>query len=175
MPIEPDQPQFPGKESLRRFFGADRRVPVPLTELASLLGVSQEVARAILDEEGGHPPHDRVPWREAAALLFDVWRRGEIIDALGPDLGRLIPAEFRLIPVRWGLPVFVLRAIEDQAIREWYGDPRGRLGLVPAALHARELDDYIADLLHAAIEPGTLAAFGDDASFLRAFHYPILD
>jgi hypothetical protein len=175
MPIEPAQPQFPATESLRRFFRANRRGPVPLAELASLLGVSREAARAILDEEGGHPPDDRVAWREADALLFDAWPRTGIIDALGPELGGLIPAELRLIPVRWDLPIFVLRAMEYQAARAWYGDPRGRLGLVPAALHARGIDDYIADLLHAAIEPATLAAFGDDASFLRAFHYPMLD
>lgn len=176
MPIQPAQPQFPGKESLRRFFAADRRVPVPLAELASLLGVSQEAARAILDAEGGHPPGEPVAWSEAAALLFDAWPRMAILDALGPRPGGLIPAELRLVPVRWSIPIFVLRAIEHQALRAWYGDPRGRvLGLVPAASHARALDDYIADLLHAAIEPATLAAFGDDPSFLRAFHYPALD
>lgn len=175
MPSQPAMPQFPAAESLRRFFGADPRVPVPLAELASLLGVPREAARAILEEEGGHPPDGPIAWSEAAALLFDAWPRIAIIDALGPELGRLIPAEFRLVPVRWSVSIFVLRALEVQARRAWYGDPRGRLGLVPDAGHSRELDDYIADLLHAAIEPATLAALGDDDSFRRAFQYPMLD
>ncbi len=162
MPIETAMPQFPRTELLRRFFRTDPRARVPLADLADLLGVSLEAARAILEEEGGHPPDDRIAWSEAAALLFDAWPRAGILDALGPELGQVIPAEFSPASVRWSVPVFVLRAMEYQAARASHG-------------HSRGIDDYIADLLHAAIEPATLAAFGDDASFLRAFHYPMLD
>jgi hypothetical protein len=157
MPTEPVPPPFPSAESLRRFFGMDPGARVPLAELASLLGVSREGARAILREEGGHPAEGGIAWAEAAALLFDAWPRAEILAALGPEAGAGIPAEFRPVPVTWSVPLFVIRAMEQQAARD-----------------GRRIDDYVADVLHAAIEPATLAALGEDA-FLRAFHYPMAD
>jgi hypothetical protein len=166
MPIEPATPQFPAAESLRRFFRTDPRARVPLADLASLLGVSEDAARAVLAEEGGHPPDGGISWSEAAALLFDAWPRAAILDALGPELDALIPAEFRLTWVRWSLPIFVVRAMEYQAAHEADHTRHG---------HARRIDDYIADVLYTAIEPATLAAFGHDPSFVRAFHYPMGD
>ncbi|HEX6096907.1 MAG TPA: hypothetical protein VF432_11330 [Thermoanaerobaculia bacterium] len=162
MPIEPAIPQFPSPESLTRFFRTDPRARIPLARLASLLGVSRDAARAILQEEGGHHPDAGIPWSEAAALLFDAWPRIAILDSLGPEAGHVIPAQFRPAPVRWRVPIFVIRAMEHQAARA-------------CSAHPRPIDDYIADLLSAAIEPETLAAFRDDAAFVQAFHYPLLD
>jgi hypothetical protein len=162
MPIEPALPQFPTAESLTRFFRTDPRARIPLARLAPLLGVSPDAARVILQEEGGHHPDDGIPWSEAAALLFDTWPRAAILDSLGPQAGRVIPAQFRPALVCWRVPRFVLRAMEHQAARA-------------CSAHPRPIDDYIADVLSAAIEPETLAAFRHDASFVRAFHYPILD
>lgn len=162
MPIESAAPQFPPSESLRRFFRTDPRARVPVVEAASLLGVAPETLRAMLQEEGGHPPEDAIAWSEAAALLFDAWPRAEIFDALDADFDDLIPAELRLARVSWRLPLFIIRAMEHQAARA-------------NALHARRIEDYIADLLYAEIQPATLNAFRNDSAFLRAFHYPMAD
>jgi hypothetical protein len=144
-----------------------------VAEVAELLGVTPQTFQGMLQEEGGHDGGLSISWREAADYLLDCWPRAAILDALDEsDFSDVIPAQFRLTRVAWSLPVFIVRAMEHQAAREWRSDPRIRDSVVPSHVYARRLDDYIADLLYAEIEPATLAAFRDDSSFLRAFYYP---
>jgi hypothetical protein len=175
MPIELAAPAFPLRETLTRFFTLDPRSRVPLQEVARLLGTTVETVQDLLRREGVHGRRRSLVWYEAAAYLFDAWPRARILDALGPGFADVIPSEFQLTRVQWSLPIFLVRALDHQAAREWQDDPRLRRALLPNHTHARGIDDYVADLLYAEIRPETLAAFSRDTAFLRAFHYPVLD
>jgi hypothetical protein len=175
MPTDPASPRFPLPESLTRFFRLDPRARVPLAQVAELLGTTPDHLGATLRDELPRSRTASIAWTEAAAYLFDAWSRADLLDALGPDSAGLIPAAFHLTRVPWSLPIFVVRAMEHQAARTWQDDPRLRRTLAPDHLHARRVDDYLADLLYAEIQPETLRAFRDDRAFLRAFYYPVGD
>jgi hypothetical protein len=170
MPIDPASPRFPPPESLSRFFRLDPRTRVPLAQVAELLGTTPDHLRATLRDELPRSRTASMAWTEAAAYLFDAWPRADLLAALGPDSVELIPPAFHLTRVRWSLPIFVVRAMEHQAARAWQDDPRLR-----RTLPARRIDDYLADLLYAEIQPETVSAFRDDRAFLRAFYYPVGD
>jgi hypothetical protein len=154
MPTDPDSRPFPSRESLVRFFSADRRRPVALSRVAKLLGVTTGTFRAMLDAEGGHRDADTVTWAEAAAYLFDAWPLARVLETLGPGHAHRVPRDFHPTRVAWSIPAFIVRAMEHQA-----GAERG-------------VDDYVADLLFNQIEPETVAAFGGDHAFLAAYHFP---
>jgi hypothetical protein len=148
---------------------------VSLSEVAELLGTTDAIVRALLRDEGAQPLHGSIPWTEAAAYLFDAWPRAQILDALGSHAASIIPPDFQLTRVNWLMPIFVVRAIEHQAVTAWRDDPRVGAGLLVNHSHARGVDDYVADVLYNDITPATVEAFRHDHSFLRAFHYPLLD
>ncbi len=121
------------------------------------------------------PVDGPIPWTEAAAYLLDAWPRAQILDALGSDAARILPADFQLTRVNWPIPIFILRAVEHQAAAAWRNDPRVRGSLIVNPTYARGVADYVSDLLYNDIQPSTLGAFRGDSSFLRAFHYPVVD
>ncbi|HYK05958.1 MAG TPA: hypothetical protein VE974_29715 [Thermoanaerobaculia bacterium] len=175
MSIEPATPAFPRPESLARFFRMPPDALVPLAKVAELLGTNVRVVRSILRVEGAQPLDGSIRWTEAAAYLFDAWPRARILDALGPEAARVIPSEFLLTRVNWSLPIFIVRAMEHQAATAWRDDARVRASLAANHAYARGVEDYVADLLYNDISSATLGAFRNDKSFLRAFHYPVLD
>lgn len=175
MPIEPAAPTFPRHEMLLRFFRMPPGALIAISEVAELLGVTNPLLRAMLRDEGAQRLDGSIPWTEAAAYLLDAWPRARILDALGPGAASIIPADFHLTRVDWPIPIFILRAMEHQAAAAWRNDPRVRRSLTLNPTDARGVADYVADLLYNEIQPATLGAFRDDRSFLRAFHYPIVD
>ncbi|HYC89935.1 MAG TPA: hypothetical protein VEO54_12040 [Thermoanaerobaculia bacterium] len=172
MPIDSTTPRFPLHEHLARFFTADRRRPVPVSQVAELLGVTTAMFRSILESEGGRRRSGTLPWAEAAAYLFDAWPRAHLLDALGPAHASRVPADFHPTRVSWTIPIFIVRAMEHQAAADWRRDPRVQQSAFPNHTAARGVDDYVADLLSNDIRPETLAAFAADPAFLAAYHFP---
>jgi len=175
MPIDPATPRFPLHEHLARFFNADPRRCVPVSQVAALLGITTEMFRAMLDSEGGRRRSDMLPWTEAAAYLFDAWPRTRLLDALGPEDARRIPAGFHPTRVSWSIPIFIVRAMEHQAAADWRRDPRVLHGMSPNHTAARGVHDYVTDLLFNEIQPETLVAFAGDPAFLAAYNFPSRD
>lgn len=172
MPTDPAAPEFPSRETLIRFFRRDPRSAVPLAEVARLLGTDPGTVEAMLRAEGGHGRLPELSWSEAAAYLFDAWPRAQLLDTLGPSFIGEIPPDFYAARVDWSIPAFLVRALEHQAARDRHDDPRLGRTLPPGHPHTRTLDDYVADLLYAAITPETVHALRDDPDFVRAFRYP---
>jgi hypothetical protein len=172
MPIDAAAPLFPLHEPLARFFAADRRKRVPLSQVAELLGVTAEMFRAILQSEGGRRAAGTLSWDEAAGYLFDAWPRAQLLEALGPEHARRVPQHFHPTRVAWSIPIFIVRAMEHQAAAEWGRDPRVAASLTPNPLVARGVHDYVTDLLFNEIRPETLVAFRDDPAFLAAYNFP---
>jgi hypothetical protein len=168
-------PRFPSRETLAELFRTDQRQRVRVPQLAQLLGAPDGQVREVLLGEGVELRFDSVEWGEAAGYLFDAWPRPQIIDALGPHLARLIPAAFHPTRVRWGIPIFIIRAIEHQAALMRENDPRVNAAAVGGHFITPAVEDYVADILFTEIQPSTVAALAIDSAFLEAYHYPPLD
>lgn len=168
-------PGFPESAMLDAFFRLDPHSRVPVSQLAQLLAASERHLHAILSADGLRPRPDSVPWGEAAAHLFDAWPLSRIVDALGSDLARRIPADYHPVRVSWAVPRFIIRAIEHQAALARVHDPR----IDPAATDGRftssSVDDYVAAILFNEIQPATVAALGDDSAFIQAYFYPPIE
>ena len=174
MPADFQAPPFPSREALADFFRMDPRERVGVVMLARLLGASGRQVRRVLRSQGVAFPLDSVAWGEAAASLFDAWPRAEVIAALGSGLADAVPAAFRPEPVRLGIPLFILRAMEHQTALLRECDPRVNAAAADGRFTSPSVDDYIADILFNEIRPGTVADLSHDASFARAYHYPPL-
>ena len=141
--------------------------------LAELSGASDDQVRRLLRAEEVAVRSDSVAWGEAATYLFDAWPRARIIEALGPELARLVPPAFHPAPVQWQIPIFILRAIHHQAALGWENDPRVSAAAVDGRFTPHAVDDYISDILFNEIEPATVDALGQDPEWVRAYHYPL--
>lgn len=172
MPLDPAEPRFPLHEPLARFFAADMRERIPLSQVAELLGTTTKVLRSMLASEGGRRPSATLAWPEAAAYLFDAWPRAQLLETLGPVHAARIPRHFHPTRVTWPIPIFILRAMEHQAAAEWRRDPRVRSSISANHTAARGVADYVTDLLFSEIQPETVIAFRDDPAFLAAYDYP---
>ena len=172
MSIDLYSPRFPLHETLVRFFQMDSQSRLEIVEVAELLGTTRDVFESMLRDEGGRQPGDGLTWAEAASYVFDAWPRARIIAALGQASAKLIPAAAHLTSVQWALPIFIVRAMEQQAAAAWQRDPRLLASVSSNHTSARGVEDYVADLLFSQIQPETLVAFRDDSDFLRAYHYP---
>lgn len=175
MPIDALTPTFPLHESLARFFTADRRQRVPISHVAELLGITTPMFRSWLDSEGGRLPSDTITWAEAAEYLFDAWPRSLLLDTLGPVHARRVPRHFHPTRVTWSIPIFIVRAMEHQAVVDWRRDPRVQGSITPNHAVGRGVDDYVTDLLFNEIQPETLVAFRGDPAFLAAYNFPSRD
>lgn len=175
MPAEANAALFPSRQTLARFFRMDPRQRVLVALLSELFGASDDQVRQLLRAEDVPVRSDSVAWGEAATYLFDAWPRARIIEVLGPDLARLIPPAFHPTPVRWQIPIFILRAIHHQAALEWENDPRGSAAAGDGRFTPHAVDDYVADVLFNEIQPATVDVLGQDPEFLRAYHYPLPD
>jgi hypothetical protein len=175
MPAHSHAPRFPPVETLSDFFRMNRHDRLRVAQLALLLDAPAERVRHILRSEGIELRGDSTEWGEAAGYLFDAWPRAQILETLGPDRARVVPAAFHPAAVRWTIPPFIIRAIEHQAALMRAHDPR----VNPDAPHARfassSVDDYVADILFNEIQSATVTALADDGAFLQAYRYPPLD
>lgn len=174
MVVRPNAARFPLRETLVELLGMDQRRRVPVAVLAQLLGAPDEQVRQVVLGEGVQLPFDSVPWGEAAGYLFDAWPRAQILEALGPDLARLVPAAFQLTRVSWQIPVFIVRAIEHQTALMRENDPRVNAAAVDGHFFSASVEDYVADILFSEIQPSTVTDLGSDPAFLEAYHYPPL-
>ncbi|HYI12080.1 MAG TPA: hypothetical protein VEK57_23710 [Thermoanaerobaculia bacterium] len=148
------------REALVRFFAEARR-PLALGEAAALLGWTREQveARATGDRalEG-----ELVSWDEVAFLLLETWPRALLLEALGAGTAAL-PRELHLQPVQWELPIYVVRAVEQQFLLHRWANAEAR---------DLTLQDYVAWLLHLAIEEETVTAMRGDRGFVEAYEFP---
>src|SRR4029077_17837192 len=153
-------PRLPGRDELVRFFA--ERPSLHVREAAKLLGWPGRKLLQHAHEEGGLLPGDRVAWTEVAFWLLQVWPRAALLRELG-DGAILIPRELHLTTVRWELPVYVVRAMEAQAIvqRELRDD-----------LHGLDVQEHVARTLDMMIDDTTVALFRNDADFIAAYEYP---
>lgn len=174
MPIHANEPRFPPSPALAGFFRM-RRDRAGVGELALLVDAPARLVRDILRSDGVDPRHESIAWGEAAGYLFDAWPRARILEALGPELARAIPAAFHPKPVRWRLAPFIVRAMRHQAALLHAGDPRLHPGGAAGRFASASVDDYVADILFNEIQPATVTAFADDRAFLEAWHYPPVD
>jgi hypothetical protein len=164
MLISSSLPGFPTRAMLQRFFRAGRSTLIPLADAAALLGMTSDQVSAIVEREGMVFRGGMLSWEEVAHQLFLAWPRVELLDMLGADAQDRIPTLFFPMPLQLHLPLYLHLAMKHQAQRAREEDLRA----------AREIHDYVADLLHVAVDDGTLHAFRDNAPFLEAFHYPTL-
>jgi hypothetical protein len=152
--------RFPSPARLAWFF---RTRPTLTTEEAGyFLGWEEAQVRNRAEEAGALLPGDRVRFDDVAFWLLDAWPRRRLLDALGPAAD-LLPDGLHLMPVSWELPRYLVRAITRQAALQLTPDE---------AEHELTVQDYIARLLHLAIEPNTVAALAADPEFTTAFDYP---
>lgn len=150
----------------------DYRQRVRVPALARLLGASNEQVRRVLRGEDVELRFDSVEWAEAAAYLFDAWPRAQLLHGLGPELAHVVPAAFHPSRVDWGIPIFIVQAMEHQAALMHANDPRVN-GTTGNRFTSPAVDDYVADILYSEIDPSTVTALANDPAFIQAFHYPL--
>lgn len=151
-------PPFPERDALIHFLA--ERPALPLHDAARLLGWSSRQLVQNLRPERAFLPDGRVVWSEVAYLLLEVWPRALLLRELG-DRAVLIPRELHLRPVSWKLPIYLVRAMEVQAVlaRE-------------EGVHGESVEDHVAKGLHLLLDDETIAFFRNDAEFLAAYEYP---
>lgn len=175
MPIEPPAPTFPGRESLLRFFSLPAQASVAVEEVAELLGIAVDIFREVLRAEESEPVDGTILWTEAAGYLLDAWPRADILDALGAEASALLPSQFQLVSVTWSLPIFLVRAIEHQAMTIWTSTARLPGRSVTGGPSSRHVQDYVSDVLFNEIQPETVRALEHDSGFAAAYRYPAID
>lgn len=143
---------FPSRSTLLRFL--TERSPVSLDEAARVLGST--VRRILHQARENHflLPDGRMPWEEVAFELFVVWPRALVLDTLGEAVD-LVPRNLHLTRPAWDIPIYLVRAMEEQA-RE----------------SRRGVADHVADVLHQAIDPDAIRALRRDEAFVAAYDYP---
>jgi hypothetical protein len=153
-------PRVPSREAIVRFFR--EHAPLPVKEAADLLGWPWPKLLSRAREEEAIVGDDLVAWAEVAFWLLQAWPRAWLLETLG-EQATLIPHELHLTRVTWELPLYVVRAMERQAVlRRRERDD----------VHGTDVQEYVAELLHLAIDQKTVDALRDDPAFLRAYDYP---
>lgn len=153
-------PRFPTPAHLAWFFR--ERPTLTTKEAGDVLGwLDAQVHFRALDE-GGLLPGDRVAWEDVAFWLLSVWPRAWLMETLGPA-ARLLPDGLHLTHIPWELPRYIVRAMERQAALRCTPDD---------VQHQITVQDYVARVLHLAIEPDTAEALAGDPVFADAYDYP---
>ena len=143
-----------------RFFA--ERPALPVREAAALLGWPWKKLAAQAHEDDALLPGDLVAWSEVAFRLLRVWPRAELLRQLG-DATALLPRGLHLTPVRWNLPMYLVRAMEVQAVLQRADRDD---------VHSVAAEEYVAEALDLLVDDETVAFFGKDAEFLSAYEYP---
>ncbi|HKS23287.1 MAG TPA: hypothetical protein VJZ76_10845 [Thermoanaerobaculia bacterium] len=155
-----NRPRLPRRDALIRFFA--ERPALPVREAAALLGWPSERLASEAQEEDALLPGDLVEWSEVAFQLLRVWPRAALLRQLG-KASALLPRGLHLTPVRWNLPMYLVRAMEVQAVLK-----RANRDDV----HGIAAEEHVAEALDLLIDDETLAFFRKDAEFLAAYEYP---
>jgi hypothetical protein len=153
-------PRLPGRDALVHFF--TERPELPAGVAATLLGWPLRQLLEAAGEAEALLPGNRVAWDEVAFRLVHAWPRAALLRALG-DAAILLPRELHLTRVPWELPIYLVRAMEVQAVlrRPMRDD-----------VHALDAQEHVAEALHLAIDDDTAAFFRNDDDFIAAYEYP---
>jgi hypothetical protein len=151
---------LPERDLLIRFF--EERPALPVREAAALLGWPPERVAAQAREEEALLPGNLIAWSEVAFRLLRVWPRAALLRQLG-DAAVLLPRGLHLTPVRWKLPMYLVRAMEVQAVLK-RADRED--------VHNVAAEEYVAEALDLLVDDDTLAFFSNDAEFLAAYEFP---
>jgi hypothetical protein len=156
-------PRRPSREALIRFFAEPE--PLAVRHAADLLGWPWTKLLFEAQSEGAVLSDERVAWTEVAFWLVNAWPRAWLLETLG-EAAVLLPRELHLTRVGWELPMYIVRAMQRQAIlkRSDRDD-----------VHGTDVQEHIAELLHLAIDQETADTFRGDRSFFDAFGYPNSD
>jgi hypothetical protein len=162
MPTTRLQPRAPSSASLIRFFA--RRAPLPVRDAAELTGIGARTLRVEAREEDALLTDDRVAWPEIAFRVVHAWPRAWLLKALGAHAS-LIPEQLHLTRVTWDLPVYVVRAMERQAVAH---------RTARTDVHGLDVQEHVAEILHLAIDDETVTTFAGEPDLYAAYSYPDL-
>jgi hypothetical protein len=153
-------PALPDRRTLIRFL--TERPDLSVADAAALLGWTPGALLRRARDEGALLPDGRIAWSGAAFWLLQVWPRAALLRVLGKHSG-LIPRGLHLIEVRWRLPLYLVRAVEQQAaLRRAHCDE----------IRNETVEDYVACALDLLIDDETVAALNADPTFREAYDYP---
>lgn len=159
MPDFVPTPNDPDAAHLVWFFR--ERPTLTTTEAGQLLGWPGPRVLSQAQDDGVLLPGARVAWEDVVFWLLYAWPRHWLLEKLGPAAD-LLPEGLHLTEPRWELPRYIIQGLEQQAA----------LHLSPDEVaHRLDVQDYVARLLHLAIEPDTVTALAGDASFRDAYDY----
>jgi hypothetical protein len=158
----PQIPRIPPTHDLLTRFLRDRQRPVPVDEVATLVGWSSDAVRKQAAAEGVLLPDGAVPWTAAAGWLLDTWPLRTLFEILGPD-ATLLPRGLQLLPVQWELPAYLVHGLRVQSQIE---------ALPHHVARPADLEDYLRDLLHRAIDADTAERLKGDRDFTEAYKFP---
>jgi hypothetical protein len=153
-------PRLPGRDALVHFL--TERPELPVREAARLLGWPPQKLLVTAGEADALLSGNRVAWDEVAFRLVHAWPRAALLRKLG-DAAILLPRELHLTRVPWELPIYLVRAMEVQAVlRRAMRDD----------VHALDAQEHVAEALHLAIDDDTAVFFRNDEDFIAAYEYP---
>jgi hypothetical protein len=154
----------PTHDLLTRFL-RDRRHPVSVHEVAELVGWSRAEVQRQASVEGVLLSAGLVQWTAAAGWLLDSWPLRIVFETLGRD-ATLLPQGLQLLPVQWELPAYIVQGLRVQSQIE---------ALPHRAIRPAEFADYLWDVLHRALDPGTAERLKADRRFTDAYEFPYGD
>jgi len=140
------------RQALIRFF--TEQPVLPVKEVAALLGRHPADVLSRAREQDVLLPGNQVAWSDAALWVLHEWPRARLFQMLG-KYARALPSELHLTPIRWRLPLYLVRALEKQA-----------------HLHDIPVEDEVANTLDLAIDDETVNALKSDPAFRAAYNYP---
>lgn len=155
-------PRVPPTHDMLTRFLRDRQRPVPVDEVAALIGWPHDAVRRQGAAEDVLVQGGAVRWTAAAAWLLDSWPLGMLFETLGRD-ATLLPRGLQLLPVQWHLPAYIVHGLRVQAQIE---------ALPHRVIRPAEFEDYLWDLLHRALDPETAARLKNDHEFTAAYEFP---
>jgi hypothetical protein len=151
---------FPSHDLLTRFFR--ERHPRTLAEVAELAGWPAARLRRQAASEDVLVRGSLVPWSAAARWVMDSWPLATLLPILAAETD-VLPAALRPIPMPLLQPAYLVHALHVQS----------RIERMPHRIaRPSTFDDYMTDLLHRAIDAGTVDALHGDEAFLHAYEFP---
>ncbi|HEX7154986.1 MAG TPA: hypothetical protein VF618_26150 [Thermoanaerobaculia bacterium] len=156
----------PDRETLLAFFAGSRE-PVSLEVAARLTGQleAELYADARTDGRLAEPfatGDAALDWDEVAYLTIEAWPRTWLVNTLGAEAA-VLPPYLRPVDVSVSLPIYVVVALHQQ-FESARTTAEARRGLT--------FHDYVARLLHLAIESETVDELRADSDFNEAYDYP---
>jgi hypothetical protein len=144
---------------VRRFF-CDR-VPVSLSDAASIARADPAWVLAQIDSPERGFAGDAIPWPEVAAIVQRTWTPADLDAAVGTIEG--FPKLLRVSLVHWRLPAYLLIALEH-IVAALRGDSPENDTLT--------VESYVARQLDLLLDMDMVKRLSSDAAFREAFEFP---